>query len=58
MMAQQVFLVTTVKDGEYETTHVFSSFERAKAWADKCQCSYVLTSRVVDHPETTTEARQ
>lgn len=58
MMAQQVFLVMTVKDGEYETTYVFSTYEKAEKWASKCSRSYVLTSRVVDHPETTTEARQ
>lgn len=62
MMAQQVFLVMTVGDGEVtcldETTYVFSSFDKARAWAEKNCSAYLITSRVVDHPETTTEARQ
>lgn len=56
MMAQQVFLVMTV--GEDETTYVFSTFDKARAWAEKHCSAYFITSRVVDHPETTTEARQ
>lgn len=54
--AQQVFTVMTV--GEDETTYVFSTFDKARTWAEKHCTAYLITSRVVDHPETTTEARQ
>ena len=61
-MMQQVFLVMTLGDSETtyldKTTYVFSSFEKAQAWVEKHPQPHIITSRVVDHPETTTEARQ
>lgn len=48
---RQIWLVTAMTGDDEGETHTFSSFDKARKWAEARDDMMLIYSSVVDHPE-------